>query len=354
MNNRSTTTLAATLLLVSGIHTGLKAGPPATPAPPAVRTFLPDRPSGGFTLGTQFSEHLSGVYLDSITGLWAPVKGDAFLFLNGRYHWEDDGQFISSTGLGFRKLFPERKIIIGANIFLDSIHSEHENDFSQLGFGLEVLTEWVDARFNYYRPEDDLYEVNRSSRRNSRTTQSANAITRTTERLDFQSFESGLEGCNAELGVKIPWLDRYAETRAYLGYYHYENPFGGDFEGFKARLEARVLRGVTANVEYWEDAALMGGNWTAGVAVSVPFSLYNLFTGKNPLEGASDSFKPLPRRFEDRMGDIVERSHRIQTTTSSALLVGKSASAVTTVTPQVAAPRNAPPPPKPRVEPPVE
>ncbi len=348
MNNRSTTTLAAALLLGSGIHTGLKAG---SPAPPAVRTFLPARPAGGLTLGTQFSEHLSGVYLDSITGLWAPVKGDAFLFLNGRYHWEDDGQFISSTGLGFRKLFPEQKIIIGANVFLDSIHSEQENDFSQFGFGVEVLTEWVDGRFNYYRPEDDRYEVSRTSRRNSRTAQDANAITRTTERLEFQSFESGLEGYNAEVGVKIPWLDRYAETRVYLGYYQYENPFGDDFEGFKARLEARVLRGVTANVEYWEDAALMGGHWTAGVAVSVPFSLYNLFTGKNPMEGASDSFKPMPRRFEDRMGDIVERSHRIQTTTSSALLVGKSVTTtVTSTAPLVAAPRSAPPLPRPRVE----
>lgn len=312
------------------------------PVPPPVRTFLPDSPAGSFTLGTQFSEHLSGVYLDSITGLWAPVKGDAFLFLDGRYHYEDDGQFISSTGLGFRKLFAEQKIIIGANVFWDTIQSEHENDISQFGFGLEVLTEWVDARFNYYRPEEDHYEVSRTSRRSSRTTQDTNAITQTNERLDFHSFEAGLEGCNAEVGVKIPWLDRYAETRAYLGYYHYGNPFGRDFKGFKARLEARVLRGVTANVEYWEDAALMGGHWTAGVAVSVPFSLYNLFTGKNPLEGASDSFKPMPRRFEDRMGDIIERSHHIQTTTSSMLLTGRSTSTVST--PIVRTPRSVPPP----------
>jgi hypothetical protein len=342
MNNRSIT-FAAALLLGAGFHTGVNAGTPAAPAPPAVRTFLPDSPAGSFTLGTQFSEHLSGVYLDSITGLWAPEKGDAFLFLDGRYHSEDDGQFISSMGLGFRKLLPEQKIIVGANVFWDAIHSERENDFSQFGLGLEVLSEWVDARLNYYRPEEDRYEVSRTSRRSSRTTRSANGITRTTERLEFQSFEAGLEGVNAEVGVKLPWLDRYAETRAYLGYYHYDNPFGRDFKGFKARLEARVLRGVTANVEYWEDAALMGGHWTAGVAVSVPFSLYNLFTGKNPLEGASDSFKRLPRRFEDRMGDVVERSHRIQTTTSSALLTGASVSITTAAA--VQAPRNAPPPP---------
>jgi hypothetical protein len=28
------------------------------------------------------------------------------------------------------------------------------------------------------------------------------------------------------VGVLIPGLDKYAEVRAYAGFYHYENPFG--------------------------------------------------------------------------------------------------------------------------------
>ena len=56
---------------------------------------------------------LSGVYLDSITGIWAPQQRDALVFLNARYHYEDNGQFISSTGLGFRKLLPGHYVIFG-------------------------------------------------------------------------------------------------------------------------------------------------------------------------------------------------------------------------------------------------
>ena len=330
MKTRLSTKFIAAPLLLLGLAMGLLGGP--SPAPTAApRTFLPDSPAGSFTLGTQFSDHLSGLYLDSITGLWSPVKRDSFLFLDSRYHFEDNGQTITNLGLGYRKLFPQQKIILGANAFWDHIHSEHHNDFNQLGLGVEVLTEWVDARFNYYRPEDGRTQVGHStSHSRTHTTHFGNTTTSTTERIGSTIFEAGLEGFNTEVGVKLPFLDRYAETRVYLGYYRYENPFGRDFDGFKARLEARLLQGVTANLEYWENTALMGGHWTAEIAVSVPFNLDNLITGRNPFAGASDSFKRLPRSFESRMSDRLERSHRIQTTTSSPIVTSHSLSVKTT------------------------
>jgi hypothetical protein len=94
------------------------------------------------------------------------------------------------------------------------------------------------------------------------------------------------------------------------------NPYGPDYDGFKARLEARLLPGVTADVEYWQDAALMGGHWTAGIRVSVPFSIYNLATGRNPFEGISECFTPRSRDLNERLGEMVHRSHRIQTANS--------------------------------------
>jgi hypothetical protein len=295
-------------------------------APVPWREWLPDAPLGKITLGVMASEDGVGAYLDSITGLWAPQKRDAFLFLDSRLHWEDNDQFISSTGLGFRKLLPAQEVIIGGNVFWDSIHSQEGNDLDQLGLGVEVLTHWVDFRLNYYLPEDDRFEVSRATSRRTRTNASAGGFTRTATRNEFTRFESGLEGFNTEIGFLIPGLEKYAEVRVYAGYYHYENPFGSDFDGFKGRLEARVLQGVTANLEYWNDEQLMGGHWTAEVAVSVPFSLHNLFTGRNPFAGAGDTFKPLPRPFSDRMSDMVERSHRIQTVTSDEVRTGRSRS----------------------------
>src|SRR5687767_13761980 len=80
-----------------------------------------DLPMGAFTFGAKFSEDLTSGYIDSVTPFWAP--GDFVIALNSRYTLDDDDQFLSSTGLGVRYLVPDREIIIGANVFYDSIHS---------------------------------------------------------------------------------------------------------------------------------------------------------------------------------------------------------------------------------------
>jgi hypothetical protein len=310
-------------------HEVVSEGKETTTVAAPLREWFPDDPRGMVTVGGQFSSHLNGVYLDSITGLWAPQQRDAFLFLNSRYHYEDNGQMISSTGLGFRKLLPDHDVIFGVNGYWDALHSERDNDFDQAGFGAEILTKWVDARFNYYLPENDQVRVDGHSESDSHRTTGSGFVRTTTRKQSFETREAALEGFNAELGVLLP-LCKYTEVRLYGGYYHYDNPFGSDFEGFKARLEARLLPGVIADVEYWNDTELMGGHWTAGVRASVPFSIYNLVTGRNPFEGIADSFTPRERAFKERMGDMVERSHRIQTTTSGDLPTGSSSSTETT------------------------
>lgn len=327
---------AAAALLVApspSLHAGtMTKEPPASPLAKESkqveqaegRQFFPEWPGGSITLGAQFSEHATGGYLDSVTGLWASRERDSFLFFNSRYHLEDNDQFISSAGLGFRRMILGGRAILGGNVYWDSIRSARDNDFDQLGFGVEVLTKWVDARFNYYLPEDDRYETGRSTRRETNRSVGVGGIRETTVTEHFRRYEAGLEGYNAEIGFLVPGVDRYADVRLYAGYYHYDNPFGGDYEGFKARVEARVLQGVTFDLEYWDDEELNGGNWTGGVRVSVPFSLANLFTGKNPFEGAEDTFKPYRRELKDRMGEMVMRSHRIQTVESGDILSNRS------------------------------
>src|SRR5205814_366614 len=123
--------------------------------------------------------------------------------------------------------------IVGANVFWDAIHSAENNDFDQLGLGVEVLTKWVDFRFNYYLPDDAQYEIGRSSSRETSRSFGAAGFRETSERSYYKRYEAGLEGFNAEVGFQIPGLDRYADVRLFAGYYHYDNPFGHDFDGFK-------------------------------------------------------------------------------------------------------------------------
>ena len=331
MNIKSISAWAfAASLIASTALAGHRISPPQKEvlAEEPKRTLFPE--GGSISAGALVSEDAVGIYADSITGLWAPQSRNAFLFLNSRHHYEDNGQFISSTGLGFRAMCPKNEIIAGLNVFWDSISSAHDNDFDQLGIGAEILTHWVDARFNYYLPEDDTYEIGR------RSTRKTGGTTTTTRNL--KSYEAALEGFNAEAGVLIPGLDKYAEVRVFAGYYHYDNPFGGDFQGFKARVEAHVLPGVIAGVEYWDDAELMGGHWTGSLSVSVPFSIYNLVTGRNPFEGIAQNFTPRQRAFKERMGDMIDRSHRIQTTTSGDQPAGTSVSEEATLPPPAPAP----------------
>ncbi|RYD61304.1 MAG: hypothetical protein EOP84_35885, partial [Verrucomicrobiaceae bacterium] len=317
MKNTFAHTLVTGLSLIAALNSfaghQVEKSPKTVLEPEPTRTLFPDDPAGLITAGVQFSEHLTGVYVDSITGLWTTPERDAFLFLDSLYQYEDNGQFVSSTGLAFRKLLSEAGVIVGANVFWDSISSARDNDYDQLGLGVEVLSRWVDFRFNYYLPEDDQYVVARSSRTQSSEFRSGGSVVERTRTRGFKRYEAALEGFNSELGFLVPGLDRYAEVRLFGGYYHYANPFGGDFNGFKARLEARLLPGVIADVEYWDDSALMGGHWTAGMRVSVPFSLFNLVKGRNPFEGAGDFFTPRSREFGERLEEMIIRSHRIKT-----------------------------------------
>ena len=292
----------------TGKETKDKIIPPLDPVP------------GALTIGGEFSAHLQGIYLDSLTPFWRP--GNATVFLNTRNTYNDSHQYESSYGLGVRYLVPDYDIILGANAFYDSLDSQFDNQFHSAGFGAEILTHWVDARFNYYLPgSDDILsgsDVRKSTSRSvSAPFTTGNLINRTvttrTRTRSFRTFEAQLEGWNAEVGFLIPGLDRYMETRVFGGYYQYNNPFAADYEGFKARLEAHFLPGLIGDVEWWNDSYLNGGHWTGSIRASVPFSFFNLFSGRNPFEGAGEAFRPRQREFRERMSEMVIRSHRVKT-----------------------------------------
>jgi hypothetical protein len=307
---------------------------------------------GAVTFGYQGSEEFHTGYADLLQPLYSPST-NAAIFYDGRFSFDDRDQDVQSHGLVFRYRVPDRDIIFGANVYYDSIDSANGHRFDQLGLGLELLTRWVDFRANYYLPDQKreridtravvVGNVDRGVRLLGFTAPSIGPggtvvpprpvvqdfVSGRFQRHEFTRFESPLEGLDTELGFLIPGLDRYAEVRIFGGYYHYLNPFGADFDGFKARLEARVRKGIIAEVEYWDDTELSGGHWTGGIRVSLPFNFGNIFAGRNPFEGAGEAFGPPSGDFGDRMTDLVVRSHRVKTTTSGYVQTGiKNATSV--------------------------
>lgn len=292
---------------------------------------------GRITLGGKFSQDLQSGYVDYIGGGF--IGSNTAVFANFRGTFDDNDQNLFSAGLGVRHLFESPGVIIGANVFYDYLDTAGGNQINQFGFGAEILTKWVDARFNYYLPENDSFlvrEFDVTNRNRSTSAEFANGnllqrnLTTNTTVSSFGVFEEGLEGWNAEAGFLVPGLDRYFDLRLFAGGYNYQDPKGGNIGGFKARAEARVTDGITLDLEYWEDAELVGGNWVGGVRVSLPFDIGNLFTGRNPFEGAENTFRRTPDRdLRSRMDEMVIRSHRIQTGNSGPRPEGEQSSSET-------------------------
>lgn len=278
---------------------------------------------GSITIGGRFSNHLTDGYLDLLLPVWATPTN--MLGISSRITINDRDQDVYSFGAVWRTRLPDHDVILGLNGFYDYIESQEGNHFDQLGLGAEVLTHYVDARFNWYLPDDSSYILDHGTSRSSKTSRRTFArngtLTRETTTVtsftETRRLECGLQGFYTEAGVLVPGLDNYFELRLFAGYYHYNNPFGRDFKGFEARAEARLLPGLIADIAYYDDQYFMGGHWVAGVRAEVPFDFGNLFRGRNPFEGAAEAFTPGHRReFRDRMGEMVIRSPRVKTIVS--------------------------------------
>lgn len=275
--------------------------------------------AGSITVGGHVSESLTDAFADIHVPFWRP--GGHSFFLNPRVLATDDSLERYSLGGGWRWLMPAPEIILGANAYWDHLESPGGFGYEQFGAGAEILTRWLDARFNYYLPEEGVNAAGGWSSEELGGTEPVREgdylVCETRYRDSWWSHrEAALQGYYGEVGCLVPGLDKYAELRFFAGYYNYEaasdDPlWKPSYEGFKARAELRVPPAVTLDVEYVDDEEIMGGHWIGGVRVTVPFDVGNIFRGKNPFEGIGEMFRPRRREFAERIGEMVIRSPRI-------------------------------------------
>ncbi|MBN1269783.1 MAG: inverse autotransporter beta domain-containing protein [Kiritimatiellae bacterium] len=304
------------------------------------------------SLGVRGAEDIFEGFGDVLAPVWYSPK-HGMIFLNPRVSAKDEGEEEANLGLGWRQIFSVKDypFIAGANVYYDSRWTQYDNHFNQLGLGVEFLSEWVDARANYYRPDDDEElarewttaetAVSSSSHSSTRLVDAGpvipvgnqfvqevtwerrrTTVTRTTTTTYFwEQFEAALEGYDCEIGFKIPGLDEYLETRVFIGYQDFDTPFAEeDLEGAKARLEVRALPGLTLDAEWFEEERLNGTDYMVGGRVHLPFDIANIANGKNPFEGAGDRFKKTAEaKLANRLTEMVMRDVKIQTQISEAI-----------------------------------
>jgi hypothetical protein len=192
------------------------------------------------------------------------------------------------------------------------------------------MSRWIDARFNYYLPEEQretTASFDRVEQRQSRRAwwedpyasghgiwQERRVETLTTTITHrYESYEQAMEGWDAELGLKLPLMPEWLETRVFCGAYRFDAPYGDDPAGWKGRLELRPLRGLVVDAAVFEDQELNGSEWLVGARVSVPFDLGEILAGRNPFQGLAQWFAPGKRAFEERLGEMVIRDGRVRT-----------------------------------------
>ncbi|RBP48246.1 inverse autotransporter-like protein with beta domain [Roseimicrobium gellanilyticum] len=306
-----------------------------------------------------------------VAPIWSTLGADStlsggVLFLEPYVSYGEGGEVAASFGLGYRHLFGtqsvsaltnhdghqagflEEGVFIGANMFVDMLDTEANNQFWQLGVGLEAGTRYLEVRGNYYIPLSDkqvadefrtretfqstssqahqtvtptsggnLYATGNAIVQDAAFATSVTTTTRTTtiERL-FRRYEEGMEGWDAELALLVPGLDKYFDLRFIGGYYSFDNqPFGpqeggtGNVEGWKAGVEIRPVPAVILTGTWYEDERLTGSDWTAGVQLQVPFEMGDLGDGKGFWDRIGDAFTPRRRHLVERLAEPVHRQN---------------------------------------------
>lgn len=260
------------------------------------------------TLGSQFSYYGRTLpYVDWLIPMFA--SNSHTFFLNPRYVNTANGKgHEGNYGAGFRQLLFNDSLILGANAYYDCRKSESSNYYSQVGAGLEALSEWADLRFNYYWPLTEKHYLGESAQFGE------------TKLLVYNQYEEPLQGFDAEGGVLIPYISDFMETRLYAGGYHYTSSVSSNVSGFKFGAEVHPLKNMAVEFGARHDN-IRDTEFFGTVRINVPFSFSDLFARQNPFAKGADGFISLGKRrtVKERMNEIVRRDIDIVTKPSQSL-----------------------------------
>lgn len=253
----------------------------------------------GFMAGE--GDNASDFYLDIFLPVWGNEK--ALVYFNPNVRFDDRRGNEQNFGLGYRRLMMNDEMILGVNFFYDQMRSRNNHDYRQIGTGLEMMTRWIDSRINYYHPISNRqhYLGNKNE-----FSFGSSAL------LLHKGWEEQTKGFDFEVGTLIPFISDYVETRAYAGGYMFNSGIRDDISGMKIRVEARPVRILNVNIEMKDDD-INGIDTFIGAYLEIPFSVENIYKGKNPFEGLKDAFAvgKGTRDLKERMVEKVVRDRNI-------------------------------------------
>jgi hypothetical protein len=259
-----------------------------------------------FHPGVRFGTDNRTLYImDFLVPLYQGDKN--ILFFNPRFTPNDQDGWETNLGFGYRHLLFNDKLILGGNFYYDRRHTGWGTNHEQIGFGFEAMTEInrnlaLTARFNYYIPMSDAIVANGITGTPLGYYLEEDGIYQIYDDATLtRTVEEPLGGYDGEIGVRVPFVSDYVETWVYGGGYHYWGNYIEQVNGWTARLELVPTDFVKLSYEYRYDNISHGEHY-GEVMFEIPFSIENLYAGKNPFAGIGKRFsgsRALPERLTE-------------------------------------------------------
>lgn len=227
--------------------------------------------------------------------LFAPIVSthDDLVFADVRGQFLYGGGAEGNLGLAYRHMFGNSHIL-GVYGFYDVKRSANDNTFHQAAFGIELLSDVFDLRWNGYIPEGGSAQA-----------ADATAIISGGNLVVQNNTERAYYGTDAEVGMllwRLPqWCD--SEVRAFAGAYHFDtnSPSAESIAGPRIRAELRsfdlpflaIDSRMTVGFQYQYDN-VRDSQTAATIGIRMPF-------------GFDRSRRRKMTHLERRMTDVIVR-----------------------------------------------
>ncbi|MBN2483151.1 MAG: inverse autotransporter beta domain-containing protein [Candidatus Omnitrophica bacterium] len=247
--------------------------------------------------GQVSTEHRGSFYVDYLFPIWYAQDENSLIFFNPKQTIHTNSSDELNLGVGYRKIFWD-KFIAGLHFFYDRKNSPADVTHEQVGWGLELLSEPIDFRFNYYDPTSGVKVVDENYSFGS------------TRLLVSHSYEEPLKGFDFEVGVPIEVIN----TRAYAGGFFYDSKIANDVEGYRIRTETDINNWLSLDLEM-NSKNKQETEFVGGLRVTVPLEFGKLLDRKESINKLLDMFQVTQRsKLKERLLERVVRDIDIKTT----------------------------------------
>ena len=219
-------------------------------------------------------------FIDPILPLYRHPTNMGAIFLEPRFTYRDR-EWLLNLGGGYRRLVLNRAWMLGGNMFYD-FESEHSH--SRLGWGLEAISAYAEARSNVYVPTSGERTVE----------ENAGGVT----------FERAVPGFDMELGAPIPY---YSRLKVFGGFNWYDQPHFKQRYGWTLRTEYKPVPFVVIDGTVSDDTKT-NVDWGMKVVLRIPLG-GNIEQLRSPAQLDPTAFPESDASVH--LWDLVERHHEI-------------------------------------------